>query len=504
MDEANEKIVTEAIAATWNFQFEEADKLLAPQVETDATFANFYMMSGWMRAVITESPDDVAMTFDRLRKAHHLASKLGKATGLPKGYDVLASKLVLAETDLFSAALKFKLEEYVKGIWKMRKAWKYYEAAGKYLSSLDQTHRLYKHYKSIIDAGTGFFHYIISIFPRTFKKLAENLAGFEGDRDRGLAELRSAAESGGWGSPLAMMHMTWINGFFLEDYAEGEKWLKQLLAAYPLSAHMHYMAGYLHRKHGKMDLADCAFLNALTFGQNVPQMVRYAEYDMGYNCFLYQEWSKCMESFTTFLSSTPAPPVAFRVYATFQLGVCLEMTGKHKEAVAKMKEIIPVARRGYDYDDFAVKYANKFARSKGISEFDKQFLLCRILDEGHQIDKCESALMDMIMKRLVNSKDEQAQHTWLRAVCMQKKGDLAGAKATFTVAMQNEKSLTDGKFVVPHSLAALGEIALDEKDYKTAEKHLKKAKAAVDYDFAQLLEWRCKRLLGRLAHEQKK
>lgn len=64
------------------------------------------------------------------------------------------------------------------------------------------------------------------------------------------------------------------------------------------------------------------------------------------------------------------------------------------------------------------------------------------------------------------------------------------AKQMFERVTAEDGHIVRETYLVPYSWVCLGEIALAEQDWTTAEQHFTKAKTYSDYDWAQLLSFR--------------
>jgi len=64
------------------------------------------------------------------------------------------------------------------------------------------------------------------------------------------------------------------------------------------------------------------------------------------------------------------------------------------------------------------------------------------------------------------------------------------AKQMFERVIAEDGHILRETYVVPYSWIILGEIAMEEKDWKTAEQNFTKAKSYTNYDWAQLMSFR--------------
>lgn len=489
----------------WNFRLKEAEDTLGKYAKTDLSCAWGLAEVGFARGVMTEEKADCKQAFERLEAAHKMAKEYAKTPVPSKTADeaavqtylsrVILGKVVLAETSLLDAALKFRLQQLVKGVFNFRKSWKYFESAQNFRSKLQPTIPYYNDYVSSLDNGLGFFHFIVGIVPREFMWIVEGV-GFEGDRKKGLEELYASVAANGCRTRFALFHLVWIKSFFEEDFVEGERLLTELLTQFPTGAHLQMLGAYVYRKQGKLEQGSKLLRSAYDFsGGELSQMKLYLSYEIGYNYYLELNWVEAINYLNQFLDASPTP--AFRVYGSFQLAMSYEMTFHPEKALKLMQALLPWARKGYDYDDYSERHAKRYIKNKGLSMFERKYHIaslhveaCRYEDAIDVLDNIES---------MVAKDEERALHTFLKGVSSLRLGRKEDARKCFKEIIHNEKAIgKEALHVVPHSLTGMAEIVSSEGQIEEAKKLLKKAKNYTTYDFEQLLGWKIKKNLDKL------
>lgn len=88
---------------------------------------------------------------------------------------------------------------------------------------------------------------------------AVKLIGFVPDRSKGLALLELCCQERGLRGDVALLFVVWIELFFNNDLARAAALLDGALARYERGALFLYLAGYLHRKQGRLAEATAQF-----------------------------------------------------------------------------------------------------------------------------------------------------------------------------------------------------------------------------------------------------
>eukprot|EP01101_Sappina_pedata_P010041 TRINITY_DN6227_c0_g1_i1.p1 TRINITY_DN6227_c0_g1~~TRINITY_DN6227_c0_g1_i1.p1 ORF type:complete len:503 (+),score=199.29 TRINITY_DN6227_c0_g1_i1:73-1581(+) len=481
-------LLKQGIDMMCNFHIAEADQVFSALNDVSPAFALHYAETAFFRAVLTEDAADVKVAFERISAAKKLSQKIKKApVEGPYGIEnLLMAKICLSGITLFDAALKFRLQMQLKAIYNFRKAWKYAASANETRKSLPLSSPCYKELCSYVDLDMGIFHFLVSVVPREFMWVVEGV-GFKGDRKLGLAELANSYELDGPHSWFAAFHFVWIHSFFNEDFPEGEKWLAKL-QRYPNGALFSYLGGYVYRKQGKLAEATKAFETAFANSHEMKQIQNFCDYEIGYNSYLNLDWERAASLLKKFLDTSK--PESFRCYATFQLAICYEMLLRPADALEQMKNLLPYVRKGFDYDEFAERKANKYIKLKGFTSFERQFQVAMILQEACAFEQCLKTV-DALASQ-ARTEEEKARVSWLQGFCYHRLSRPQDAKKNLLAVVDAEKVVTskDSLMIIPHALCDLGEILTAENQLEAAEKTLKKAKTYQGYDFCQLLEWR--------------
>lgn len=495
----------EGLAAFSNFELTRADATYAPFVKDSALAAFLQAEVGFMRAILSEDKGIIDRTKRQLeaavKTAETILNKIGKdvPAGLPSEAALRTSSIIWqtrmaqGEAALWLASLRLKNQDNVKGVYWLRRSYKYFEKADDFRKALGAHAPSVPHFRDIasgVDTGLGFYHFIVSICPREWLWVIESV-GFKADREAGLAEIKLAVgENSGFRSFLAHVHLTWIYAFFYQDCAAGLEWVKPALEKFPHAAQIHYLAGYVERKLGLIDQSEISFRKTIEYSANELEiMAEMAQYDVGYNQMFKLDFAGAKDTFTAIIKKNPT---ALKPYGYWQLAMCHVMLNEISEADKHFKYLLPKVRKGFEYDEFAKIKARRFqTQNNSCSEYEKQYFIASLLLEAMNFDGALGAIEEA--SKLAKNVDDQATTLYIQGACFQGQKAYPVAIEYFEKCLQLEKTISQFvKFVIPYSLTSLAEIHLEQRppNVKDATTLLQKAKTYQGYDFSQLLGWR--------------
>lgn len=181
--------------------------------------------------------------------------------------------------------------------------------------------------------GFGLFSYLISRIPRTFSWML-GIIGFSGDREGGLAMVRSAAENGVYTRTEASFYYATFC-FFEERYDEAYASLRRLIAVYPNNAlFLTTLASWeLRRDHideaiaaGERSIAIAERLN-LKVGDDLVYSTLASAY------YARNDFARAAEKWEISVSRTEnGRNLTNNVY--YRLGIAYEITGRRDRAIA--------------------------------------------------------------------------------------------------------------------------------------------------------------------------
>jgi len=338
-----------------------------------------------------------------------------------------------------------------------------------------------------IDFGIGVFNFAMSAIPRHFQALVEGF-GFKSDRQLAVRSLTLCSQSKSTRACASGLCLSWIHAFFFYDFVLAEKLITTDTQRYPNSALLHWTAGYIFRKEGKVDQALASFNEALTNSTEIPEFQLKVIYEIGYVHTLKLDWRNAIESFEKFLKETKTE--FSKGYCAFQLALCYLNTDQPDKTMALMKKLQPWIRKGYAYDEFALRHAKKYVKNK-FTPFERTFHVVMILHEAWAFDEAIGWLKKS--RDLVQNDEDRACYSYILGSCLQNLNRPNDAKTAYSAVVKLEKKIKEETFTVPWSLTGLAEIAIGEGEVEAAEQYLKQAKSYSNYDFESVLAWRIRK-----------
>uniref|UniRef100_A0A5S6Q917 Ig-like domain-containing protein n=1 Tax=Trichuris muris TaxID=70415 RepID=A0A5S6Q917_TRIMR len=254
----------------FNNQFEEAVAFLEPRANDSMYHSLGFATTAFIQALMTCNDHDVEKAMnatkhasdvcDKYRKPNNLAGRLTTfgSSNVEEDHftDVqLHAELCYAEALLERALLTFVQDEnlisFLKGAIRIRSCYQSYKKCQQHMYSHSwQDDAVRSHFESGVKLGDGTFSLLISALPSRVLKLLE-FAGFNGNRDYGLRQLKSAAlmhYTLRW--PLsALVLLVWnlnfvyILGTGESDLLLSEKLILDMLSIYPASSLVLFFSG---------------------------------------------------------------------------------------------------------------------------------------------------------------------------------------------------------------------------------------------------------------------
>ncbi|KFD54532.1 hypothetical protein M514_04679 [Trichuris suis] len=254
----------------FNNQFEEAVAFMEPGANDSMYRALGFATTAFIQALMTCNDHDVEKAMnatkhasdvcDKYRKPNNLAGRLatfGSSTIEDDHFtdEQLHAELCYAEALLQRALLTFVQDEnlisFLKGAIRIRSCYQSYKKCQQYLFAHSwQDEAVRSHFESGVKLGDGTFSLLISALPSRVLKLLE-FAGFNGNREYGLRQLKSAAlmhYTLRW--PLsALVLLVWNLNFVYvlgtgeSDLRLSEKLILDMLSIYPESSLVLFFSG---------------------------------------------------------------------------------------------------------------------------------------------------------------------------------------------------------------------------------------------------------------------
>jgi len=504
----------------WNFNLNESERILSQYVSVLPLFGLLHSDIAFIKAVLTETKEDYAEATKRISECKKLARALQlsqkpkylqqekdeKKNGSTNGAEssaftkaeYLISKLIYAETMVMKGVIEFKAQNVLKAGIALRKSWKQYYQAFEIAQTLPTTFPIYNHIMSLAYYGVGVFHFLVSVVPPQYMLLVEGI-GFKGNRMEGLKELKVSSESNGIRSVMSKIVIVLLDVFFFEDYKKPEPLLNTLVERYPDGALIHYMSGAILRKQGKIEPSTESYKKAFDTSSQLKQLQLFIESELGYNEFLNLNWGQAQVYLNKFMNETTSS--GFKAFIAYQLASCYAFQGDNEKANEVMKTIPSYVRKGFDFDEFSGRKANKFLKNKCYREFEKTYIIAALHNESHRFEQSNQVLQEFLdTKRNEMTSDDLACANYLMGFNNQSLGKKEDARKYYTTALTFEKQITNEHFIIPYCNLGLGEISLIEEKKSDCKNFIKKSKSYTSnsYDFPSVLDWRARKCLQQI------
>ncbi len=191
--------------------------------------------------------------------------------------------------------------------------------------------------------GLGLYHYYTDIIPRVAKAVGYVL-GLDNDREKGLKELKLAAQYGTYSREEALFFLGSIYLYLEKDFNKAMGYFQRLVILYPENSSFLMMLGENYQKVGKTkEAADT--LNQLVSGDKAtrfPVLIISSYYRLGNLYFGMRDLPKAIQSYTKCLKlaslSTGNVSWVFAL-ANLNLGRSYDLLGRRKDAAHYYKRV---------------------------------------------------------------------------------------------------------------------------------------------------------------------
>ncbi len=213
---------------------------------------------------------------------------------------------------------------------------------GEPLSAFWDGHKGYRYLEDAIEVdptcydaemGLGVFHCMLANIPSSYRWLV-NLAGFEGDRKKGLEQLEQAAERGVYTRNEARQ---WLSQFYQQDeeYERSFSLLDRLAKSYPENPFYLLLRGNaLLFRLRRVDDALENYQRVLSIKNAEAERFINSAYNYIGDAYRFQNrFSEAIGAYLTFTGLSNAD-TALQSRARYWIGACYELMGKRREAMA--------------------------------------------------------------------------------------------------------------------------------------------------------------------------
>ena len=207
------------------------------------------------------------------------------------------AEVIKAEVGVFRAILLFISGQRLKAFLTLRTAWKIYRKYEYQLSAISDMDIF-----SRVSFGLGLFYLLLTLIPSSIATLLR-LAGFCGDRNRGLDLLDQCCRCGGSRSPMATIV---LSVFYIDmdpDLDRSERLLEAGTGSYPTCVLLYWVSSILLWKTGKVAKAISVLQKALACcGPELARRAAFLKYELGWFYFLRLKWQEARDLFQAILA----------------------------------------------------------------------------------------------------------------------------------------------------------------------------------------------------------
>lgn len=336
--------------------------------------------------------------------------------------------------------------------------------------------------------GLGMFHFILGALPKNTRWLA-GLAGLQGDRERGLQEIRRAAEQSLLFANDAKMVLGVVNVYYNNDYTTGLRYLHELLQKYPNSIPMLYTIGNVQASLKKLPLAIEFFQRAREHGKqlgdtNFRAFLLLTNYRLGEAYFRLNDFTAAKRYFREFVLNQQAMQYerAYRTHAVYRLALIEELEGRRREAVKGYTKI--GAMTALDPED---RYAQRKAKEllqQPLTEQQKALILGVNCIESQRWQEGQEILQPLASSAALPA-DIRAEAAYYLGEAARRQQKTGEATTWYNKApiMQAQRET----WIAPWSYYRIAEMMYNDRKSDEARKYLDKARAFSRFDFEEWL-----------------
>ncbi|XP_044138871.1 LOW QUALITY PROTEIN: tetratricopeptide repeat protein 39A-like [Bufo gargarizans] len=495
-----------------NNRFDESLELLQPRAKDSMYHSLVYGTILEMQAMMTFEHDDISNAGQVMKQAQELCQRFRKKTSLiyKSGAETFTeveahAEVCFAECLLQRAALIFLQDEnmihFIKGGMKVRSSYLIYRDLNNFVQSNGfKKGESHVHLQGGVSLGIGAFNLTLSLFPPRILKILE-FAGFSGDKDYGLSQLREGASSYNLRSLLCTMVLlcyytllSFVLGIGDEDLTEADSLLQPYLSQYPKSVIFLFFAGRIEEIKGNIDQAIHWFESGCSAQQSWKQFHHVCYWELMW-CFAYKGMWKVAYFYADLLSKESRWSKATYVFmkAAFLSMLPADEPRPFGESEVELFRLMPslkqkIAGKSQPTEKYAVRKARRYQAKDPVSlpvpALDIMYLWNGFSVLGKDVRLTEDTLNTLCEaeNRLLQAPaneyldDDHCSILLLKGLCLKHQGRLAQAEQCFTHIYQSEKKIKYDHHLVPNSLLELSLLYMQQRRGEDAIPLLRRAK----------------------------
>ncbi|XP_072847667.2 tetratricopeptide repeat protein 39A isoform X1 [Pogona vitticeps] len=497
-------------------QFSESLEMLQPRAGESMYHALIYATILEMQAVMTFEHDDIVHAGQTMKEAQEICQRFRRKSTMSSSFssrqggdacaeEELHAEVCYAECLLHRAALTFLQDEnmvnFIKGGIKVRNSYLIYRE----LNSCIRPNHLPSssarvHLEGGIALGIGAFNLTLSLFPPRILRLLE-FAGFSGDKDYGLQQLRQGATTPNLRALLCTMlllcyytFLTFILGIGEDDFTEAEALLSPYLSRYPQSAIFLFFAGRIEEIKGNINEAIKKFEEGCSVQQAWKQFHHMCYWELMW-CFAYKGMWKMAYFYADLLSKENRWSKAMYVYmkAAFLSMLPPEEPRPFGEEEVELFRQVPsfkqkIAGKSPPTEKFAIRKARRYKGSEHIPlpvpALEMMYMWNGFTVLGKRKELLEGTLdtLNQAEKQLKEAPaseyqvDDQCLLLLLKGLVLKHLHSSAEAEACFSAVYSSEKRIRYDHYLVPNALLELSLLYIAKGHNDEAVQLLRKAK----------------------------
>jgi len=444
----------------------------------------------------------------------------------------------LAEIHASCAMLLMRTQQRLKGGYRLRKAWKYFEQAfeqikthpewSKFVSDrlpgeIDDSQAWQDIIKNATPKtdmesadlrernvvgrvlfGKGFFIYSISMLPKALQWLVE-MVGFTSDHVQGLRDLVEASQISY--SPRAIwarVAIGTIRFFFFDEQDQAFQLVEQLLEQLPESPILHSSLGRMYRTEGRLEESTASFQKSIELSEELPNLQITLAYELGSNYFLQLDWERALPLIERYLNESRSKN--FKAFGGWKMGVCLWML-KGEEALEQIKPLYSKVinewkRKQMSYDVFAARLCQQFLDKSKFSEIDIEITSVANLVEGYLFEEAKTHLqkLEELVAELPEAQraEDQGMSIYLKGHLLHTSKHHDEAMKCFSELFHMADKIQREKWILPYAEVESIEIFIERKDFDKAQLGLDSVRSKSGFDFEKHLGMRIKKLQAKV------
>lgn len=328
--------------------------------------------------------------------------------------------------------------------------------------------------------GLGLYNFAVAQIPKAFSWVL-SIAGFSGDEETGFRYLKLASEKGDISRVEAKYFYSQLLSEVITDYKTADYYLKDLSKKFPANLLFNYsLASNLIKQKKLNDAKNILQKIILINDKKFVQLVSFSNFLMGDVHFKLNDFSKASTYYDNFLSTTPDKD--YTGIANYRAAICLEIIGKHNDALMKFNKS---GQGNMDIDDdIYAKRRGKIFSEKKISNDELSLIrLSNLIEQGNN-----KTTVDSIKSFLQNVKNDnlKSESNYYLAEAEFQSGNYSQAvgNANRSLAL----NCGDEKWIHPFAAYVAARSLIKLGKFDEAKILIGKAEDFTDYDYKNKLE----------------